>query len=84
MSHRIIVGTIATTFGIYACWDAARDFELIKYTPYSAEEVEQRKREKKGLKITHLDVRTLDYTEEAKAKIRKIEEQKAALEAKNE
>ncbi|CAH2351130.1 hypothetical protein CLIB1423_03S00210 [[Candida] railenensis] len=73
--HKLIVGTVAVAVGVYAAWDASKDFELVKYTPFSEEEVLKRQQEKKGLKITHLDTRTLDYTPEAKERLRKVAEE---------
>lgn len=67
---KFLVASAAIGLGIYACWDALRDFQLVTYTPCSEEEVLQRKKENRGIKITHLDTRTLELTPEAKEKLR--------------
>lgn len=74
-SHRFVVGTIALVAGLYLLMDAGRDFEYIKFTPHSAEETERRKKEHVGLLIKQLDTRTLDYTPEAKERLRGLVEQ---------
>lgn len=71
MSHKIIVGTLAVGIGIYAFMKAGSDFQFVKFEPRLPEEVERRKRDKIGMSMTQLDQRTLDYTPEAKERIRK-------------
>lgn len=70
ISHKIIVGTIAVVAGAYAFWQTGRDFQFIKYEPRSAEEIEERKKEGLGFQIKHLETRTLDYTPEAKQRMK--------------
>lgn len=74
-SHRFVVGTIALVAGLYLLMDAGKDFEYIKFTPHSPEETERRKKEHVGLQIKQLDTRTLDYTPEAKERLRGLVEQ---------
>lgn len=71
-SHRLVVGTLAVFAGIWAFWDAGKDFEFVKFEPHTPEEIERRRREKVGLSIKHLDTRTLDYTPEAKERMHKL------------
>lgn len=70
MSHKVVVGTLATVIGAYAFYQTAKDFQFVKFTPRLPEEVEMRKREKVGTTITQLDVRTLEYTPEAQERLR--------------
>lgn len=74
-SHRLVVGTIALVAGLYLLMDAGKDFEYIKFTPHSPEEIERRKKEHVGLQIKQLDTRTLEYTPEAKERLRGLVEQ---------
>lgn len=83
-SHRLMVGTIALAAGMYLLMDAGKDFEYIKFTPHSPEEIERRKREHVGLQIKQLDTRTLDYTPEAKERLRGLVEQKNLASSSNE
>lgn len=69
--HKVVVGTIATLVGAYAFWSVGRDFEFVKFEPHLAEEIERRKREHIPTQMKQSEVRTLDYTPEAKARIRK-------------
>lgn len=73
--QRLIVGTAAVGLGVYAFLDALKEFELIKFTPFSEEEIAQRKLENRKLSIRQLEQVTLDYTPEAKEKFRKRAEQ---------
>lgn len=75
MIHKIIVGTLATIAGIYVMFDAGKDFEYIKFEPHLPEEIERRKRENIGLSMKSLDTRTLEYTPEAKARLKKLIEE---------
>lgn len=76
-SHKVVVSTIAVFVGMYAFNWVGKDFEFVKYTPHLPEEVERRRREKIGLLMRHTDSRTLDYTPEAKDRLRKsFEEQR--------
>lgn len=79
-SHKVVVSTIAVFAGIYAFLRAGRDFQFIKYTPHLPEEVERRKKERIGLQMRHTDSRTLEYTPEAKERIRKGLEEMKVLE----
>lgn len=56
--------------GAYVVWRTGKDFEFVKFEPYSEEEVERRKREKVPFSIRQLDSRTLDYTPEAKKRLK--------------
>lgn len=69
-SHRLVVGTFAVFAGAYVVWRTGKDFEFVKFEPYSEEEVERRKREKVPFSIRQLDSRTLDYTPEAKKRLK--------------
>lgn len=71
ISHKIFVGTIAVCAGMYAFWQVGKDYEFVKFEPHLKEEVERRRREKVGISIQHLDTRTLDYTPEAKDRLRR-------------
>lgn len=83
-SHKLIVATIAMAVGMYAFNSVGKDFEFIKYTPHLPEEVERRKQERIGFQFRHTDSRTLEYTPEAKERIRKgLEEKKLEEEKKN-
>lgn len=70
-SHKIVVGTLAVCAGMYAFWQVGKDYEFVKFEPRLAEEVEKRKKENIGLSIQHLETRTLDYTPEAKERLRR-------------
>jgi hypothetical protein len=72
--NRIIVGTIAVIAGLYVIKDAGKDFEFIKFEPHSPEEVERRKREHVKFSMKTLETRTLEYTPEAKERLRKLVE----------
>lgn len=74
--HRVIVGTVALIAGTWLLLDAGKDFEYIKFEPHSQEEIERRKKENVGIQIKHLESRTLDYTPEAKERLRKLIEEK--------
>lgn len=76
LKGRVIVATIAVLLGGYVTYDAGKDFQFIKFEPHSAEEIERRKKEKVGLSIKHLETRTLDYTDEAKARMKQLIEEK--------
>ncbi|EMG46301.1 hypothetical protein SBY92_002487 [Candida maltosa Xu316] len=80
MSHKLIVGTIAVIAGGYVAYKTGSDFQFVKFVPHSPEEIERRKRENVGLKMTVTDETTLDLTPEAKERIRKriIEQQAKA------
>lgn len=82
--HRFVVGTIALAAGAYLLMDAGKDFEYIKFTPHSSEEVERRKRENIGLQIKQLETRTLDYTPEAKERLRGLVEQQGKEPSNND
>lgn len=84
ISHKIAVGTIAVFAGVYAFWQTGKDFQFIKYEPRSQEEIEQRKKEGLGFEIKHLESRTLDYTPEAKQRMKKEFDQWSAEKDKNE
>ncbi|EEQ36723.1 hypothetical protein FOB63_000796 [Clavispora lusitaniae] len=85
ISHKIVVGTIAVFAGVYAFWQTGKDFQFIKFEPRSEEEVERRKKEGLGLSIKQLETRTLDYTPEAKERIRRgLEEHEKELAKKRE
>lgn len=75
MINRIIVGTLATIAGIYVMFDAGKDFQYIKFEPHLPEEIERRKREKVGFSMKSLDTRTLEYTPEAKERLKKLIEE---------
>lgn len=75
MINRIIVGTLATIAGIYVMFDAGKDFQYIKFEPHLAEEIERRKREKIGFSMKSLETRTLEYTPEAKERLKKLIEE---------
>lgn len=83
-SHRFIVGTLALMAGAYVLLDAGRDFEYIKFTPHSPDEIERRKREHLGLQIKQLDTRTLEYTPEAKARLDGLMNEKQIKEDKTD
>lgn len=83
-SHRLVVGTIALVAGLYLLMDAGRDLEYIRFTPHSKEEIERRKKENVGLQIKQLDTRTLDYTPEAKEKLRALVEQNNQVSSNDE
>lgn len=75
ISHKIVVGTIATIAGMYMFWQTGKDFEWVKFEPRLKEEVEQRKRDNVRMTMRELDERTLDYTPDAKERLgRAIEE----------
>ena len=77
MSHKVVVGTLATVVGAYAFWQVGRDFQFVKFEPRSPEEIEKRRKEGVGLEIRSLETRLLEYTPEAKARMRaKFEEAK--------
>ena len=75
---RFVVATIATILGGYVVYDAGKDFEFVKFEPHSPEEVERRKREKIGISMKQLETSTLDYTPEAKERLRRLMEEKRA------
>lgn len=75
-SHRLIVGSVAVVTGIYAFWQVGKDYEFIKKEPRSPEEIEERRKQHLGLQIKHLETRTLEYTPEAKQRLRAMMEQK--------
>lgn len=77
ITHRIVVGTLAVLAGAYVVYDTSRDFAFIKFEPHSAEELEKRKKQfeldgKDNWKMTTLEVRTLDYTPEAKERLQEL------------
>lgn len=74
--QRFIVGAIALAAGTYVVYDTGRDFQFIKYEPFSKEEVERRKQEGKKFSMTTTNTRTLDYTPEAKERLKKLIEEK--------
>lgn len=74
--HRLIVGTLAIIAGAWVIKDAGKDFEFIKFEPHSTEEVERRKREHVKTTFKALETRTLEYTPEAKERLRKLIEEK--------
>lgn len=76
ISHKIVVGTLAVCAGMVAFWQVGKDFQFVKFEPRLEEEIERRKREKIGISIQHLDTRTLDYTPEAKERLRRGLEEK--------
>lgn len=84
LKGRVIVATIAVLLGGYVTYDAGKDFQFIKFEPHSAEEIERRKKEKVGLSIKHLETRTLDYTDEAKARMKQLIEEKNEKNESNE
>ncbi|CAN3359336.1 hypothetical protein DICA3_D03180 [Diutina catenulata] len=75
MTHRIVVGTIAVLAGIWLVKDAGKDFQWVKFTPHSPEEVERRKRENVPMSMSMTEERTLEYTTEARERLRKLVEQ---------
>lgn len=82
--HRIIVGTVAVFAGGWVLWDTGKDFEFVKYTPHTPEEIERRKKDHQGLLIKHLETCTLDYTPEAKARLAKMVREKEEDKEKGE
>ncbi|QWU87446.1 hypothetical protein CA3LBN_001711 [Candidozyma haemuli] len=61
ISHKIVV--------------VGKDFQFVKFEPRSPEEIEKRRKEGTGLEIRSLETRSLEYTDEAKARLkRKFEE----------
>lgn len=74
--HKLIVGTVATVAGIYVMLDAGKDFEYVRFEPHSKEEMERRKREGVGMSMKTADTMTLDYTPEAKERLRRLIEEK--------
>ncbi|PVH14380.1 uncharacterized protein CXQ87_002513 [Candidozyma duobushaemuli] len=75
ISHKIVVGTLATLIGAWAFWQVGKDFQFVKFEPRSPEEIEKRRKEGTGLEIRSLETRSLEYTDEAKARLkRKFEE----------
>lgn len=81
ISHKIVVGTLAVCAGMYAFWQVGRDYQFIKFEPRLQEEIDRRKREGEGISIKHLETRTLDYTPEAKERLRRKLEEQAQNEA---
>lgn len=82
--NRIIVGTIAVIAGIWVIKDAGKDFQFIKFEPHSPEEIQRRKDENIGMTMRLTDSRTLDYTPEAKARLKKLIEEKNRETEQNE
>lgn len=82
--HRFVVGTVALVAGLYLLMDAGKDFEYIRFTPHSPEEIERRKKEHVGLQIKQLDTRTLDYTPDAKDRLNELFEQNKVDASNNE
>ncbi|EGV66349.1 hypothetical protein PSN45_003042 [Yamadazyma tenuis] len=80
MIGRIIVATIATFAGAYVVYDTGKDFEFIKFEPRTSEEIEQRKKEHVGMSIKQLETRTLEYTPEARSRLKKLIEEKEVSE----
>lgn len=77
MSHKIIVGTIAILLGGYVTYKAGSDFQFVKYTPHSPEEIERRKRENQtGISMKMSEELTLDLKPEAKQRIQKLLDEK--------
>lgn len=70
MAHKLIGGTLATVIGGWAFWKAGRDFEFIKFEPRSPEEIEKLKEQGFHLLMKQGDSRNLDYTPEAKERLR--------------
>lgn len=70
ISHKFVVSTIAVAIGSYAFWQIAKDFQLVKFEPRLEEDVQKRKKEGLGIEMHQLDTRTLDYTPEAKKRLR--------------
>lgn len=81
--QRVVVGTLAVIAGAYVLKDAGKDFEFIKFEPHTAEEIERRKKEGVRMSMKSLETRTLDYTPEAKERLRKLIEEKEQKEAKD-
>ena len=72
MSHKIIVGTIAIV-----TYKTGSDFQFVKYTPHSPEEIERRKRENQtGISMKMSEELTLDLKPEAKQRIQKLLDEK--------
>lgn len=71
ISHKIVVGTLAVCAGMYAFWTVGRDYQFVKFEPRLKEDIERRQKEGVGISIQHLETRTLDYTPEAKERLRK-------------
>lgn len=83
MSHKVVVGTLATILGAYAFWQVGKDFQFVKFEPRLPEEIERRRKEGTGLEMRSLETRSLEYTDEAKARLRqKFEEKEKEKEAK--
>ncbi|CAH6721236.1 hypothetical protein CLIB1444_05S06590 [[Candida] jaroonii] len=74
---RIIVATLATFIGAYVAYDFGKDFEFVKFTPHSKEEIERRKRENIPLKMKSLDTMTLELKPEVKERMRALKEQES-------
>ncbi|KAK6205499.1 uncharacterized protein RJT21DRAFT_117981 [Scheffersomyces amazonensis] len=76
-TQRFIVAAVALLAGAYVVMDSGKDFEFIKFEPHSPEEIERRKRENVGLSLKVLETSTLNYTPEAKERLRKLIEEKS-------
>ncbi|RCK65035.1 hypothetical protein Cantr_00956 [Candida viswanathii] len=72
MKHRWIVGIIAVLAGGYATYKSGNEFQFVKFTPHSPEEIERRKQQNVGLLLKFDDKTTLDLTPEAKEKYARI------------
>lgn len=71
MFNRIVVGIIATVAGAWMVKETGKDFQFVTFTPFSEDEVQRRKEQKIGMSMRSSDQLTLDYTPEAKDKIRR-------------
>ncbi|CAI5759987.1 unnamed protein product [Candida verbasci] len=85
MSHKIIVGLIATFLGGYVTYKTGSDFEFVKFEPRREEEIEKLKKDGKNpFEVKFLDQVSLNLKPEAEARILKKmkeeQERKLALE----
>lgn len=72
MLNRFIVGTLAILLGGYVTYKSGSDFQFMKFTPHSPEEIERRKKENIGFSVKFTDETTLELTPEAKLKYDKL------------
>lgn len=71
ISHKIVVGSVAVAAGTWLFWQFAKDFQFVKFEPRSAEEIKKRQEENIPMSIKQLDTRTLEYTPEAKERLKR-------------
>ncbi|EER30819.1 predicted protein [Candida tropicalis MYA-3404] len=84
MINRFIVGTFAILLGGYVTYKSGSDFQFMKFTPHSPEEIERRKRENIGFSVKFTEDMTLDLTPEAKLKYEKMRLEKLKHEEEKE